>query len=47
MSKFLFSGRRQPTQTGHRLPLTDRLVPYGKQTLILANQLALPAKRSY
>ena len=35
------------TPTGHRLPLTDRLAPYGKQTLILANQLALPAKRSH
>jgi hypothetical protein len=36
-----------PTQNSHRLLLTDRLVPYEKQTVILPNQLALPAKRSH
>ena len=31
------------TQICHGLQLTDRLVPFGKQTPVLAKQLALPA----
>jgi hypothetical protein len=42
MSKFWFAHRQLPTPSGHTIPITDCLVPYGKRTSAQMNQLTLP-----